>query len=71
MSNSVYNMPDEEVEKYSILHQNNNNNNNNNKNKNKNNIRDKISTGCYWSLVISISGVIIGSTLWCIIKYYK
>ena len=65
MSNSVYNMPDEEVEKYSILHQNNNNN------KNKNNIRDKISTGCYWSLVISISGVIIGSTLWCIIKYYK
>jgi hypothetical protein len=59
MSNSVYDMPDEEAEKYSILQKD-----------DEDNIRHKISNCCYWALVISISSVIIGSTLWCIIKYY-
>ena len=69
MSNSVYDMPAEEDDEYSILQK--DDEYSILQKDDEDNIRHKISNCCYWVLVISISGVIIGSTLLCIIKYYK
>jgi len=34
-------------------------------------LNDKLCTCCYWSLIIGISGTLIGTTIWCLVKYYS
>ena len=34
------------------------------------NLNDKLYTCCYWSLILGIGGTLIGSTIWCLVKYY-
>jgi len=29
-----------------------------------------MSSCCYWSVVLGISGIIIGTTIWCLARYY-
>ena len=33
-------------------------------------LNDKMNACCYWSLILGIRSTIIGSTIWCLVKYY-
>ena len=34
------------------------------------NFNDKFGACCCWSVVLSVTGTIIGTTIWCLVKYY-